>query len=714
MKIEKVHFNLLNCARAEACMGYNNEIYLRRKGKLIIEPAVENNENLQYAATIMKNIEGLGYSFSKDLIDLLKGKTKDELQAFYLETFPLLKKSVGAHVPYNLMYPNFPQQVMDMCESALYINAVIHYWSGGTLFPAYGKAERLPLFEDNKVTFIDVGNEEDFNKIFTNLMSSKTSISQTDKEDLIWFIKNNVGYGKYMPKEIPLKENAALIGKLILEESPLPSVNDVSLYFKTATDVLRLITSMSDGDISLASNTKFRSFKRKERRILLGLLENCGNMEEDMFRYKNKWIRVGERLHPSEFKAYPKTQEAFHKLRNNVKIETYGGQLAESVQINDFKTALMLLSKRPGEFARKLDHILRITDNANLVINTFKNVAVEVSTPVLLQVKEHFNQRNDNASDMRVFFPKGNVAKAYAVENTLPPIDEKHCKAVVKICENALIENYKQKDFLGNVYLSDEFKNYMVPFSQRSASKALKTIVRGSKLPIDDSTKTIRSFIWWKNGTHRTDIDLSAVMYDENWQYLEHVSYTNLKSNIYTACHSGDIVDAPNGASEFIDIDIASILKYGGRYVVINILSYTQQPYCDLPECFMGWMSREEPLSGEIYEPKTVQNKIDITADTKICIPMILDFVDKKIIWADMALKNNPNWYNNVEGNNKSIAITCKAITNLKKPNLYDLIHLHIKARGILCDNKDTADIIFDVADGITPFDTEVFMGEYI
>ena len=51
---------------------------------------------------------------------------------------------------------------------------------------------------------------------------------------------------------------------------------------------------------------------------------------------------------------------------------------------------------------------------------------------------------------------------------------------------------------------------------------------------------------------------------------------------------------------------------------------------------------------------------------------------------------------------------------NMKKPNLYDLINLHIQARGLQIDNKDKADVVFDVDDGITPFDTEVFMGEYL
>ena len=50
----------------------------------------------------------------------------------------------------------------------------------------------------------------------------------------------------------------------------------------------------------------------------------------------------------------------------------------------------------------------------------------------------------------------------------------------------------------------------------------------------------------------------------------------------------------------------------------------------------------------------------------------------------------------------------------MSKPNLYDLVNLHIRARGLKVDNKEDADVVFDVDSGITPFDTEVFCGEYI
>lgn len=705
-----------------------NEILLRRKNKVIVKRGHETNPNNQYIATIIKNVESLGYTFSKELFEVLQTLSKEELQKFYLELIPMLKKLVGADVVYKPMYPNFPMSVMEADYIELFINAIVHYWSDGILYPNEKREERLPLFDVTKVKVIDLGSADDLQDIFNKLCQSKTSISQTDKEDVEWIFKS---MQVKFPDEVPLKENAALIGKLYLENYPLATAGDIQKYFKTATDVLRLITAMSDGDISLAANTKFRSFRRKERRLLLELLQGCGAVEEDMLRYKNRWIRVGERLHPSEYSEaqFGKVITAFHKLRNGIKIETFAGKVVKAIETEDYKSALMLLKKRPGELARKLDYLLRNANDKNLVINTFKDVASEVSTPVLLQVKEHFAHRNEKPKS-RVFFPKGNLARCHCIENTLSPIDEKYCNAIVKICEDALIESYKSKDFLGNVYLSEEFKKYIVPFSQRNAGKALKTIVRGSKLPIDTNTKAIRAFIWWTNmdktenvhSYETVDIDLSAAIFDENWNYMEHVSYTNLKSARYKACHSGDIVNGGpvngDGVSEFVDIDIDSVVGYGARYVVYQVYSYTGQKFSDMPHAMFGWMSREDVKSGEIYEPKTVEQKMDLTSQSTVCIPVIFDCVKREVIWCDMHLSLNGRHSNyggnNVESNLFGVAATCYSMVNMSKPNLYDLIELHIKARGLRVENKEDADVVFDIDAGITPFDTEVFMGEYL
>lgn len=691
-----------------------NQIYLRRKTKLILNKSKEPTPQLHYIATIAANFESLGYSLSKPVIDILYTYSTDQLNEFYLTTIHSLQELLGADKTYKPMYPNFPQQVMKASDAELYINALIHYASLGTILPQYEHQPRFPLFDRTKLKLIALGSMNDFLTIFRNLLSSKTSLSESDREDLAdVFASLPEHVEQIIPQDIPLKENVALLGKLIVENNL--NYKPLNQYVKTATDVLRLAVSLSNGDISLAANTRFKSFKRKERRLLLALLENCGSIEEDMKRYKNRWIRLGERLHPAEYKQFTKVTEAFSKLRNNEDIPTFNGLVAQALQNNQIDEAIRLLSSRPGEFARKLDQLLRMHLKPQSVIDSFQLVADKVETTVLLQVREHFKHRNED-KEKRSFFPKGNVAKMYVIDNTLPAIDANVCEAAVSVCEKSLIEAYKQKEPLGKVYLDEALKNYIVPFSQRSANKSLKSVVRGSKIDIAESTNTIRTFIYWKDGSNEwgTDIDLSAVMYDESWGYLEHVSYTNLRSAKYKSCHSGDITSAPAGASEFIDLDIQSVRNFGGRYVVFSIHSFSGEAFNQLPECFMGWMSREDPNSGEIYEPKTVENKLDITSDSMICIPMILDLYENQVIWTDIALRTEPEYANNVEENQMGMVLMGKALTTLVKPNLYDLFKLHIEARGEHCDNIEEADLIFSVDKGITPFDLDIIVSDYL
>jgi hypothetical protein len=356
----------------------------------------------------------------------------------------------------------------------------------------------------------------------------------------------------------------------------------------------------------LAANTRFRNFARPERRLLLSLLEQCGAIAEDMLRQKKRWLRLGERLHPFEYhKLYPNCYQAFDILRHNKPYETFNRRVEKAFSQQQWQNALELLKTRPGELGRKLDFLIRNNQNSSVIIDSFQEVVERIATPVLLQLISHFEGRN-YPTELRVFFPKGNVAKAYAIKNQLREIDEFTCQKIVKICEKALRDRFAQLPSLGKVYIEKQLQNFPIPFAQRSASKCLRQLTRGSRLPIPEGD-TIRFFMWWKEGeingkhTGTVDLDLSAVMYDTDWNYLEHIAYTNLKSAKYKAFHSGDIVSAPEGASEFIDLDLASIWQYGGRYIVASIFSFSRHPFANLPECFAGWMIRQDANSGEIY-----------------------------------------------------------------------------------------------------------------
>lgn len=692
-----------------------NEMLLRRKNKVNLPKRSVEHEagraEKAMAVSIVKNVESLGFTFDKELFENLLTYPKNEIEMFYTDFIAKLKPLVGADKEYNPMYPNFPRQVAEASDAELFINAILHYWTFGEWMPEYEKDERMPLFDETKLTVLTVGNTNDILDIFKNLVSSKTNLSAQDKADIEEIIATYSNFYDYLPDEIPLKENVALIGKLILNKAAIKNATAIQKYYKTATDILRLVTALSDGDISLATDTKYRSLRRCERRMVMDLLAGCGNILEDMYRYQYQWIRIGEIIHPFEFtaKRYKSVNDAFNNVRNEKKPLFVPGKVQAAINVKDMQTAAILLKDRPGDFARQLDKLLRDASNKNYVVNCFREVADKVSVPVLLQVRQHFKDRN-NGNPIRVFFPKGNLARAISIPNELPAVDDKICKAVVKICDNAIIEQFKSKDFMGNVYIDESMRNFLVPFNQRSASTGSKNLVRGSRVGLNENAEAVRAFIWWTNtdksrntySDGRVDIDLSAAIYDENWNYVEHISYTRLRSGKMKAYHSGDITNGGSvngkGVAEFIDINVDAVAQ-SGRYVAFQVYSFTGQKFSELLNCRFGWMEREDVNSGEIFEPSTVDMSIDVNAEGVTAIPVIFDCKTKEFIWCDMNLAMSQNryscWGNNLESNLRGVTAVCYAMTHLSKPNLYSLIAFNAMARGMMVDNRNDADIIF-------------------
>lgn len=678
----------------------NNIIFLRRRSKIAIPNGSSSSLPPQYVASVMKNAEALGFTFSKPLIAACQNLTLEQLTTLYHALIPDLRHAKGAHRKHKLMYPNFPAEVMAMDEGRLYFNAIVHYLTGGKLFPRTEKKERMPLLDKTTLQVIELGTEAEFESLFAQIASSNASLSEQDKEDLAWFVSTyGENIARLLPANVPQKENIAFLASLLMKHTARAETF-VAAFCRTATDVLRLAVALSEGDVSLAVPSKFRAFTRPERRLLLGLLERQANITEDMLRWKGRWIRLGEKLHPGEHrKQYPHSWEAFDILRNDLPFSTFNSRVEQALAGSNVPEAVDILTPRPGDLARRLDHLLR-SDlvQQSTVIAAFAGAAAKVSTPVLLQVMTHFETRNEGAK-LRVFFPKGNLAKAHGEPNKLPLIAADVCGRIVGACQDALVDRFRLLTPLGTCYIDPGLSDYPVPFSQRSASKTSRTIPRGSKLPLPDGCKVLRLFVWWKNGSDRTDIDLSATMFDSNFQYVDVVSYYELRCD--GGVHSGDIVDAPNGASEFIDITLERMQERGIRYVVMTLGGYTPQPFCELPECFAGWMSRTEAESGEIYDPRTVQDRLDLTVASRIAIPLMVDVQDRKLVWCDMALKNNPSFANNVHTNLGGIALTLQSFTNLKKPTLHDLFQLHAEARGTVVDTPETAETVFSVANGI-------------
>lgn len=787
-----------------------NEIFLRHRQRILgIERSGKGTCPGGIIGAGLKNLECMGYALDAETIGKLRRSGEKTVVRFFERTQRAVNALVlndpgrDSRLKYQPMYPDFPKQVMEMNSVELYINALLHYLTDGKWLPGYEKAPCAAnsgrAFVPVKLRVLGTATLAEFKAMFGNLMRANSSLSAADVEDLGFFFETFEDAVEYIPKEPVFKENNAVIASLCLEKGAVPAeefTGRLGFFFETPTDVLRLAAALSKGDVSLARPCRFRGFSRRERKLLLELLDSRDCLLENMALRREVWLRLGERLHPGEYPGYGRIGKAFRQLREGVEAVSFAGKVERAFSGGRFDEVVALLSRRPGEFARALDRLLRNAPDPKPVLDAFEAVADRVNTRVLLEVRCHFlNRSHENFTPMvvvpdepedapaetdaddvldgdelsaafldlpgrmaensfearrkaavdpfsladrifastegrtrkkrvlsapavRVFLPKGRLAQSHVIEDTLTGIPEETCRKAADICENALKKRYAERPSLGKVWVAEELKDCLVPFSQRSASKALRTIVRGSRLRFGDDARVIRGFLWWKNafdGSERTDLDLSALLLDEKWRYVEHISYTNLRSPQINSCHSGDIVDAPKGAAEYVDIDIEAARKARVRYVVFSVHGYTRQNFCDLPECSFGWMERETVKPGEeIFDASALGTKVDLAMESRCGVPVFFDLKERCAVWMDMATSSPVSLSNCLENKLLDILLVCRGFASLHKPDLYDLAVLHGQARGEMAPSREEADTVFALDGGITPFDADVWMADYI
>ena len=93
---------------------------------------------MPYVATMLKNMEALGYTLSGEALDSLILREGDDQLIIYYDILRGLRENLGADKTWSPMYPNFPRQVMEASDAELFFNAISHYlgdWIGIRILP---------------------------------------------------------------------------------------------------------------------------------------------------------------------------------------------------------------------------------------------------------------------------------------------------------------------------------------------------------------------------------------------------------------------------------------------------------------------------------------------------------------------------------------------------------------------------------------------------
>lgn len=617
-----------------------------------------------------------GFLLSADLKKSLRHINQESFDLFAKETLLNISKLFGSNQKYKTLKEDFLKD-----EDIAY---------------------RTDMFEKFKT--LELATDTVLNNLMVSLLSSNISISPEDKEFLSLYMNDSASILDNIP-DISFKEHIALLASIY---SNSPKLFDIlKRYVKTATDVLRLAFSFSGVEFPKKGSLKLTN---KQRKIIAVLLNDIKNPLEDLKLYRREWLIVSKIIHIGSNKnKYPNAFLAIDKLRNNEKsIRTFNSLIEEQIKrissTSNLDTVLKLLSSRPGIFARQLDFLLKKSKKHEEILNSFELISKEMSTSVLVSLKGFFQNRN--VSSTRFFVPKGNVSKIFKEESVvlIPGLPEETYKRVNLIIDNALSFSYNKIE-ANNVYIDPSLKNILVPTSLRSSSKTMNLLTRGSRIPFV-SDKTIRMFLWWENALidnreHRTDVDLSAVGLDKDFNMVTYLDYTSLEN--LNSEHSGDFTDAPiseGGASEFIDINKEAFLNKGIKYVVMNVFVFSEQNFSEL-NCFAGIMSKDDP--SVLFDVKTIKEKFTLSSETSACVPLIIDLEESCLIWSDFSMTSRH--IHSVAGNRTSISNVCEYVSsmNKNKMSIYDLLKHHIDV------NKTNIDEIYQNTDYDKVFDLEYF-----
>ncbi len=670
-----------------------------------------------------------GYALSADVIDALARSTPEDLGWFRQTMHEALGALTGSNVPHRALFNKFPYETPDQRD--YFTKRVIGFIQNVTgqtgmsfkplscghmvderLFGGLANFSACPIcqFQVDELAgaeevrhqfkaispfkLLDLADEAYVRDRAFGLLARSSSLSQDERK----FLRKVIDVGIFKGWNRPLPDT---MFREILPFAYLLADRDVEYLrplIKGATDILRIAAYLSneEADLSLKEKPKFK-VKTGDRKVLLNLLNGLTNLPEDMLRHRSVWLAFDKHVGFGTSKnreRYPQVWDALQVLREAPHtIATFNRDIEKGIRARQIGPSFLgRLAQRPGVFMRYVDFILRETsvEQDEGTLRLLGDVAKSATTQNLLGLWKYLQFRGTYSST-RLFVPKGMINKMKIVQDDRKTIKRDRLAAAGAVLEAELLARFSALPSLGKTYVDPALAREIIPFNRRGDSRANAPLQKGSSYPLTEGP-VVRLFVWWKGNV---DVDLSAAFLDAKGRKIDHCSFTNTYIAGVNVAHSGDIQNAPKGASEFIDFEPAKLLKHGIHYVVPSLISFRAENFDKFP-CFAGYMIRDALKSGMKFEPQSGEFKFDVNSPTTSHYPFIFDLKEGRLIYLDMAGKSGR--HQTIQGAKlTNILHVSKSLLD-QKPNYFDVVSLHVKARGELVPSTEVAERAIDKA----------------
>lgn len=590
-----------------------------------------------------------GFKCSQELFADLAGREAGQVMEIGAAVVRAVRRIAGDHVQHNPYFRDFPFNVpatlefwAEMLQQALTgpdaarVEALSVRTAGGQdvlvvnllSLPGYGRVQHA--YEDmltahgaliaaagDRLTIVHAGDNlrEETGRLYLELAGSAVPLSEEDLP-LLERLAYECVAGPH-PERVPVRENRAILNKAALA-SGCPLLAD------TVTDVLRLAAAVSGGDVTLQERTRFRSFRRPERRIIMACLDRvvAGNPAKlgDVPQYAEQWKRLGERLHPHEHGGYPQAQRVFAVARGEEQVRSFASRVELSFRAGGPEQAARLLSLSPGTLVRSLDRLLRATASPSQVgevLRRAERAAPDVACRVLLSVREHFHNRghHDGAGLPRIFANR--KGRAWVTPDSRPGIDPAVRGDVLAMLDAAITARLPEP---GRLIVDPAVLGVALPLSAKPAAPGMGVMPRGSVSAVIPSAQDVLSFfIYWRQSKRRTDYDLSALMVSHDFTRSDFVSWQGYHSTDGAVTYSGDITSAPDGATEFISVQLD---RMSLPIIIPQVHIYSGEGFGEAAEAFFGYMLRGSSQRGAPFEAATVRMKSDLRGNGRVALPL--------------------------------------------------------------------------------------------
>ncbi|MGW4232447.1 hypothetical protein ACWEF9_24705 [Streptomyces sp. NPDC004980] len=618
-------------------MAHSLESLVIRHTHRLPSPVGSAGEGAFVARQFDAALTSVGFKLSAELLDRLSELSEAAVRHTARRTLHTVSEMVGDHVRHNAYFIDFPANVPDTEEFWTRCVAkalgdeksqgnVLTQLGNGVLdllsLPTYGRyqhtyeemlaaQDELIASAGDRVTVLHLGRDldDELADLYLSLAGSTTPLGEDHLRDLRT-LAERCALGP-RPEAIPVRETRAVVNEARIAAG-------ADLLLDTVTDVLRLACALSGGDVTLQEPTRFRSFPRPVRRALLAGLDAVVAASPaklaDVHAHREPFKRLGERLHPHEYPRWPHAADVFAVARGEKEARSFDSRVETLLDAFDVPGAVRLLKSAPGKLFRVLDLLLRIAgsqEERDMVVDAAVRVAPDVSGRVVLSVREHFHNRERESDQPRIFVNRrGRAWVAADFRPSIPAADRDRLIAALDA------EIHRRLPAPGRLLIDPDVLDVALPLSGRATATGLGVLPRGSVSAVDG--ERLRFFAYWKETGRRTDYDLSALLLHSDYSTDSWLSYTSLSA--VGGQHSGDITEAPEGASEFIDLTLDRIRS---TFIVPQVHIFSGESFEEVQESFFGFMLRDGEQKGRPFEPRTVRMKSELRGVGRVALPLV-------------------------------------------------------------------------------------------